>query len=264
MATVNVSNWNEFVTALGVSGDTVVLPENAEWDMNAILPYGLTANVSIACSKIEGNGTRIKNLNLNGYCFQASGNDIKYFRNLLCTDWIANGEFFYLRYGSEFYACAMSGITAGSCIVDCNNNYENSKAVFISCSFNIESSSNSFTFTYGTSDKYYCRIEVHASNATTSNPIGTNLIFCELILYFPNVTTITSSYYKGCTMRGNMTNVTTESSWTGDWKGHPTVYVETMFDSSYTPRKPDHFIAVTDEQMKTASYLAGLDFPIAG
>lgn len=264
MATVNVSNWSEFVTAVGVAGDTVVLPENAEWDMNDILPYGLSDDVTIACSKIEGNGTRIKNLNLNNYCFKASGQDVKYFRNLLCTDWIANGEFFYVRYGSDFFACAMSGITAGSYIVDCSNSYNYSTAIFTSCSFNIESSADTFYFASSTAYKYYCRIEVHASNATTASPIGSNNIFCELILYFPNVTKITSSNYKGCTMRGNMTNVTEEGSWTGNWTGHPTVYVETMFDYSYTPRKPDHFIAVTDEQMKTASYLAGLDFPIVG
>ena len=59
MAEVQVSNWAEFVEAIAVSGDTVILPEEAEWNMAEILPYGLQSNVSFACRKIEGNGTRI-------------------------------------------------------------------------------------------------------------------------------------------------------------------------------------------------------------
>ena len=38
MATVQVSDWSEFMTAIAVAGDTVVLPENAEWDMNEMHP----------------------------------------------------------------------------------------------------------------------------------------------------------------------------------------------------------------------------------
>jgi hypothetical protein len=82
MAEVYVNSWQDFVTAIGVAGDTVILPEEAEWDMNEILPYGLQSNITFACNKIDGRGTRIKNLNLNSYVFQYSEQDIKIIHNL--------------------------------------------------------------------------------------------------------------------------------------------------------------------------------------
>ena len=124
MATVYVNSWSEFVSAIGVSGNTVVLPENAEWDMGEILPYGLSSNINIACKSINGRGTRIKNLNLNSYYFNYDGTDVKYFQNLLMTDWIGTNKFFNLRFGSQFTRCAISGITSNSVVIDnSSNNY---------------------------------------------------------------------------------------------------------------------------------------------
>ena len=75
MATVNVSNWAEFVSAIQVAGDTVVCPENAVWDMNEILPYGLDSAYTATCAKIEGRGTTIKNLHAAQGFILFSGND---------------------------------------------------------------------------------------------------------------------------------------------------------------------------------------------
>ena len=65
MADVYVNSWTEFVSAVAVSGDTVYLPEEAEWDMEEILPWGTQTALTFACTEINGRGTTIKNLHLN-------------------------------------------------------------------------------------------------------------------------------------------------------------------------------------------------------
>ena len=40
MASVNVSNFDEFIAAVAVSGDTVNLPSGATWNLNDSYPEG--------------------------------------------------------------------------------------------------------------------------------------------------------------------------------------------------------------------------------
>ena len=58
MAEIQVTTFEEFVTACATSGAEVVCPEGAVWDMNRIAPAG-APTVTVACSKIYGNGTTI-------------------------------------------------------------------------------------------------------------------------------------------------------------------------------------------------------------
>ncbi len=263
MATVHVNTWNEFVSAVGVAGDTVVLPEgDLEWDMNEILPYGLTQDVTIACHMIEGNGFRIKNLNLNSYKFMYSGTDIKYFRNLKCTDWIGTDVFFFLRYGSDFYCCTISGITSNRAIIDCSNTYSYSKCDMLSCSINIESSASRFGLGTSLLELRYCRVEIHAPNSTLTNCVDSP-IFCELILYLPNANeTFYSHQLKGCTLRGNMPNITSDYKTWGDWEGYPTVYLEETFPVAFVTNYPNYFIKCTESEFKDAAFLRSKGFPI--
>lgn len=58
MAEIQVTTFEEFVTACATSGAEVVCPERAVWDMNQIAPAG-APTVTVACAKIIGNGTTI-------------------------------------------------------------------------------------------------------------------------------------------------------------------------------------------------------------
>lgn len=265
MAEVQVSNWAEFVEAIAVSGDTVILPEEAEWNMAEILPYGLQSNVSFACRKIEGNGTRIKNLNLNSYTFMYSGMDVKYINNLKCTDWIGTNAFFDLRYGSEWFCCVISGITSYNCVIYNGNTYNYSSVNMCSCSINVESSNNRFNLVdKATGNNYYCRIELHAPNNTDISDLGANYcIYCELIYYAPNATNPIAPYrFNGCTMRGNLHSVTSMSS---SWQGYtnvPCIYQDDTFNDEITNPYPTKFVACSESQMHDAAYLRSFGFPI--
>lgn len=265
MAEVQVSNWAEFVEAIAVSGDTVILPEEAEWNMAEILPYGLQSNVSFACRKIEGNGTRIKNLNLNSYTFMYSGMDVKYINNLKCTDWIGTNAFFDLRYGSEWFCCVISGITSNTCVINDSNTYNYSSANMCSCSINVEGSNNAFSLvSKSTGTCYYCRIELHAPNNTNYSYLcGNNAVYCELIFYAPNATSpIYPTYMNGCTVRGNLQSVTEmSSSWYG-YKNIPCIYQDDTFNDEITNPYPTKFVACSESQMHDAAYLRSFGFPI--
>lgn len=63
MATVTVSSWADFVSAVAVSGDTVSIAADTVWDMNEISPLG-AGTVDIYCDKIIGNNAVIKSPNI--------------------------------------------------------------------------------------------------------------------------------------------------------------------------------------------------------
>ena len=265
MATVYVSSWSEFISAIGVSGNTVVLPENAEWDMGEILPYGLSSNINIACKSINGRGTRIKNLNLNSYYFDYDGTGVKYFQNLLMTDWIGTNKFFNLRSGSQFTRCAISGITSNSVVIDNSNSYNYSKCIMISCSVNVEGSHSQFRLIDSASELKYCRIELHGMNSDNSSPAGSDCNYCELSLYFPNAVTgyygFPMMYYRGCVLHGNMKSVT-QCYEISEWSGQPTVFDIDMFGDGFVSTIPQYFIPCTDAQLKDPEYLRSKGFPI--
>lgn len=265
MAEVYVNSWQDFVTAIGVAGDTVILPEEAEWDMNEILPYGLQSDITFACNKIDGRGTRIKNLNLNNYCFASSGQDSKIIHNLLMTDWIGTNQWFDLRYGSEWFRCAISGITSASCIIYNSNSYNYHAANMVSCAINVESSASRFRAVESSGGTYkYCRIEAHAPNSDEGNIGNGDYFCCELVFYAPNAANYFSVYRfkNGNILRGNLKSIPEISRSASQWEGLTSVYDGDMFSDTVTSPFPNNFVPCTEDQLKDAVYLRSLGFPI--
>lgn len=262
MAEVHVNNWNEFLTAIAVAGDTVILPEEAEWDMNEILPDGNSSAIQVDCAVINGRGTRIKNFHLN-YNWRLNNNCTM--NNLLMTDWIvdtsgdeAYSSVFYAPSHHYFNSCAFSGILSAS-VPKLSSGYLHLNK----SSVNIEASKNQFSIGGIGQSHIYSRIELHLPNATNPSPAGFNLQFCEIIFYVPNATgAFYSAYYKGCTVRGNMSGIASDGDWSGTWSGFPSVFYTEMFDVAYEPKYPEYFIRCTDAQLKNPAYLREKGFPI--
>ena len=262
MADVYVNSWSEFVSAIGVADDTVILPENAVWDMSDILPYGLQSNVTLACHKINGRGSKIKNLNLNGYAFAASGSDAKSFENILFTDWIGTSDWFILQSGSEWFRCAITGITSYGQII--NNNYASTPTKFASCSINVESSAGLFRICENRANFNYCRVEVHAPNSNEGDLAYGNYYFCELAFYAPNATAYFDVYKfeNGNLLRGNLKSIPEISRGYAEWSGFTSVYSVEAFDEDVTSPFQNYFVPCTEAQLKDAEYLRSLGFPI--
>ena len=262
MAEVYVNSWQDFVTAIGVAGDTVILPEEAEWDMNEILPYGLQSNITFACNKIDGRGTRIKNLNLNNYTFQYSGQDVKVIHNLLMTDWIGTNQWFALQCGSEWFRCAISGITSYGSIIYNQRVYGNSTVKMASCSINVESSANLFRIASDGAEYKYCRIEAHAPNSSEGEIGNGNYFCCELAFYAPNAANYfpAHKFQNGNLLRGNLKSI--PQIVRTAWSGLTSVYSADAFSDTVVSPFPNNFVACTEDQLKDAAYLRSIGFPI--
>ena len=269
MAEVYVNSWEEFVTAVGVAGDTVILPEEATWDMNEIAPLGVSDIIYIRCAVIEGRGTRIKNLNITGY-FSIVNNVT--FNDFYLTDFICSGtrdQLFYMSLNRTLYfnRCAFSGIqsvTALALIAEGSGG----DAYLTQCSINIECAGTSYQLTEAAiQTKWkYCRVELHLPNSTYDGHIGSGshtFDFCEMVLYIPKAPRFRTFSFTGCTVRGNMQIATEYSdSSSGTWKGNVSVYSTDAFGSGFTPYKPQFFVGVSEEQLKDPAYLRSFGFPI--
>lgn len=73
MATVTVSSWADFVSAVAVSGDTVSIAADTVWDMNEISPTGV-GGITINCAEIIGNDAVIKAANITSSLFTVNAN----------------------------------------------------------------------------------------------------------------------------------------------------------------------------------------------
>lgn len=269
MAEVYVNSWEEFVTAVGVAGDTVILPEEATWDMNEIAPLGVSDIIYIRCAVIEGRGTRIKNLNITGY-FSIANNVT--FNDFFLTDFLCSGtrdQLFYLSGNRtvNFNRCALSGIQSVTAIALIAEG-AGGTVYFTQCSINLECAGTAYMLTEPEIQAQckYCRIELHLPNSTYDGHIGSTnhkFDFCEVVLYIPKSPRFRTFSFTGCTVRGNMQLATEYSdSSSGTWSGNVSVYSTDAFGDGFTPYKPQFFVGVSEEQLKNPAYLRSVGFPI--
>lgn len=261
MATIQVNNWAEFVTAVGTSGATVECPENAVWDINDISPAGV-AKTDIKCSKINGNGLTIKNLRCTqDYLFVLSS-------GVECSDlYFLN---FYLEGG--FYkrnanldrvwrGCRFEGLSASSGIVFYGASYYNEGTDLFTTSLNTNK---------GCSFNVICRNGVLFSgyNARTTNIEYGNINFNGSSLSYEIRGYSYNTGFSNCLIKGNFSSARSISadtcifdsdcdSITG-YNG----FVNTLVNKDKCSSYPDVAIAVTSEQLKDANYLLSQGFPI--
>ena len=250
MAEVHVSSWSEFVEAVAVAGDTVILPEAERWDLNEIAPEGVTESIPVNCAKIVGNGTSIQNGRFYG-SFIVDGTEIfdLHIINYYSDNAAITGTGKYER-------CMFSGLSAAIVDVPLNG------TSWHRCAFNIELQHGEPWAVGGACT--YCRIILHAARATGTNIAARNAIKknCEIIMYMPAATRLYIENAQYCTIRGNMTACGYIGKYSYD---HGSAYTIVDTDDLAEGASVDApLIGVTDEQMKDAAYLASIGFPIGG
>lgn len=263
MATVTVSSFAEFLTAAAVSGDTVVLPEDQEWEIDSLYPEGYTGNISLNCAEIRGNGTAIKNLHLHGV-FLCGGSIT--FSGLKLLNLVCDGSG-----GTSYNSCIFSAagyysnvITLDHCTVSalCGSGIQNfayQRAVINACSINVQ-----FTGAHEQSGLFseylnaqYSRLKMTAPNY---NPYQLQLgycSFCELNIIAPNVPYVYAVFVSACKIIGNLG--TAELQGVEDGRDYLNIF---SLNTMPHAESSTWFAGVTDQQMTDAAYLASIGFPV--
>lgn len=263
MATVQVSTLEEFVAAVAVAGNTVVCPENEDWDANDIYPNGKNGDFVVAAN-ITGNGTTFRNLRVTLGITNPNSSFIT-IENFNFVDVIGGRP---SQFGAAGLFYGMTRLVGCKVSAVLNSNYNriiqwtNSGTGYAAdrCSFVIDASGNFQTLTYG--EIRYSRLELHLPN-NQENPFssaGGKCYTSEIAIYSPNAPYIYSHDFVGCIIHGEMPNAVERSS--GQWPGDMTLY-STDGLPNFSPANPDQCVGVTDAQLRDPAYLRSIGFPIA-
>lgn len=261
MATIQVNNWDEFVTAVGTSGATVECPANAVWDINDVSPAGV-AKTEIKCSKINGNGLKIENLRCTQDYLFVLGSRVEcsdlYFLNFYLGGGFYDGD---ANLSRVWRGCRFEGLSTSSGIVFRGAGYYNAGTDLFTtspntnkgCGFNIICQSGTLFSGYNT--------------ATTKIENG-NIKFNGKSLSYAASGSSTNVGFNNCLISGEFQDALSVASDTvifdcncnkiTDYNG----FSRTIVNKDKCPSYPSSAIAVTTEQISDASYLQSKGFPI--
>jgi hypothetical protein len=249
MATVNVTNFQEFIEAVAVVGDTVTCPVNAVWDMNEIDPLNTIGTITINAN-VVGNNTEIRNFRGRCACRWEIVIDALHFINCLCES------------ENKGFLGASSPFTVQNCKISCELSASaqlfSDNASFLRCALTISAeisrSGKERIFSGSQTRSRYCRVKINAPNAVDLGNYGYwNFSDSEFIVSAPLSTFLTGRMQR-CTVRGDLPLVaSTEVGLTNNFS----VIVAPSFTATNK-----NFKTVTDEQLKDVDYLASIGFVI--
>lgn len=158
MAQIQVTTWQEFVTACATSGADVVVAENTVWDMNQIAPAG-APTVTVACNSISGNGSAIKSASvisqpLIKFTNAATVTRLNISDFTADTSVIAGTAIGALWKMSDFSGVQNAGNTVSTSMTFCE---DSDALVPKGCGFNIQLSGGGFYGTSGTATLRNCK-----------------------------------------------------------------------------------------------------------
>ena len=268
------TTWAEFVTAIGTSSAYVSVPEGTVWDMNEIQPTGYSSAIEWKALRVDGNNAQIKNLYFysTGRFIMPNANyaaiyNIK-FLNFLIEDSALVDTSAYYNYSVPFYSCSFSGKLINGALSKSNSGNDNNRQIsFRQCSMNLELSGNSAIFNTYSNSNYFsvnaqnCNLKVSGTSTRTNTcqvkmqnclwtgDMPTNLWlqgytndFSQYNIFDANIgasRTVTGTTWA---MRGNIVN-------------SDKIVSGATVDSAYS--------RVNSAQLRDASYLASIGFPIA-
>lgn len=274
MAVVSVSTWDEFVEAVGVSGDTIVLPEAAEWDLSGA--ETITEPVEIACAEIRGNGTTIKGaqFEIAGYCVRNA--------NPMTVDAL-HWENIYAKCSEAFWqeAAALDmteSMFSGQFI---NTGYTNlfvfrGVSRFVSCAANVSCpEGGNLLLGNNVSQGFsrFCRYQIYTTSYSTSPFMYDISPFnycekCELIVNAPNARGIGfwlsggTNKISGCSVRGTL-GVAPQDLRYVQCPDYDNYWLTVLSDTIAKPAQEEHEfqqgIVCTESQLRNADYIGSFE-----
>ena len=262
MATVTVTNFSEFYAAAAVSGDTVVCPVAAVWDMNEIDPLNEIQLITINAN-IVGNHTTIKHyrggVRIEGECtvtslhFDSALNDQDY-----------NPGGFFIRC-SDTSKLAIFSLCKFSVAIHGKRKFMYN-VILTQCAATMTFDSTAIGFgdrdsgSVGGSDWCrYNRVKIIAPNATGYTCDRWWLADSEIYMNAPLLRRINQTNMR-CTINGSMPLI--DSVY-----GDVSKIDFSVINSSGAPNFPTgqkNVKPVTDAEMRSASALAAIGFVIGG
>lgn len=261
MATVNVTSFDQFVSAVAVSGDTVVLPEGAIWNLNDIYPEGYVGDIPVNCATINGRGTEIRNLHHYGKFIVPNDLEINelHMKNTVCEDtafWGREGAINSRRIMMN--QCIMTGIFGIN-----TTNFCESFLTLNRCTINLDMTQGGYgdvSLSEAGTDADYCRISMqYPNNFGGTFSTGGLWRYCLVNVRYLGCRVFYSGQLSGCVVLGNFgTAYDGSSSSSGS---QVSIYDVAAFDSEFEPGSA-YFKGVTYDQLYDAAYLASIGFPI--
>ena len=258
MATVTVTNFSEFYAAAAVSGDTVVCPVAAVWDMNEIDPLNEIQLITVNAN-IVGTPTTIKHyrggISIQGECTVTS----LHFDSAL-HDQTYNAGGFFIRC-SDTSKLATFSLCKFSVAIHQNRKFMYN-VILTQCAATMTFDSTAIGFgDRHTGDESglcrYNRIKIIAPNATGYTCTRWMHADSEIYMDAPLLKSINNMNAR-CTINGSMPLI-------DDINGTSSSFDFSVINSSGAPNFPtgkQNVKPVTDEQMRSASALAAIGFVI--
>ena len=281
------TTWTEFLTAIQQDETCVHCPENGEWDINDYQPDGYTDTVFyIKCDRIEGNGTKIRNLKLTNSYFRSLSTSTTskarideigglHFENVVCSNTLsgANACFMDLQLrpttidgesvsstNTKLSGCTLSGI------------FQSSVQTFylfgavadtISCAINIEYSTSYINGWLNIGHRFdYANYKV-ATRGAKSITLGTSLGFGAYYswfdLYGDDLTNLNITQGATASIFRCSAPITTVQKAAA---GYPSI-VSVPDPLTVVLPTDSNLIVCTDAQVRDANWLHDAGFPIA-
>lgn len=259
MADVAVTTFAEFRTAAAQSGNTIICPEGAIWDMSEIDPDNTITSFEIN-SNVTGNNTEIRNFRGKIICGNSITITALHIINQLCE----TGSDYT---GAIYTASRTASITMQLCRLSIATGTAVENALYnvrlYKCAANISmlyaGNCDPVGAYYNIYYPYYNCITINAPNASQIN--GDSWLAVQrskIIINAPLATKIFTGAGNS-TIRGNMPNVTASSG-----SISPSIQFDVINAASAPnfPASTSYMLRVTDAQMRDADYLASIGFVI--
>lgn len=256
MADVTVTTFEEFRTAAAQSGNTIICPNNAVWDMSEIDPENTITRITIK-SSVTGNNTEIKNFR--GYIECGSSNTITalHIVNMLCE---SAGYGAICTESRSVYpnepVWQQSRISAA---IGANVDYPLYNIRPMRCAVNVTMAKFgecilSAFYSGSTAACKYNRVAIAAPNASS---VGWNKINSSEFVVNAPLATRFDAVPLNCTIRGNLSNISSFRYSSSDTNF-------SVVNSTDAPNFPTSswMKKVTDAQMRDAAYLQSIGFVI--
>lgn len=250
MAEVTVSTWPEFVSAVAVAGDTVIVPPGTVWDMNDIAPEG-TPSLTIAAAHIYGNGAVIRAPRINSTFFTLA-DSAESIEDIRIEDFVASKPVILKSTNNEckLKNVVLAGIQTAELTLRCTRGSltfcANQNA---GCGFTIRIVGGDFMYDAAKISFTDCDFIMEGGYIGTSTAVATTLVNC-------NVYGRCNGVYLSSQSQLSIINAVTD-----------VVYVYSagrliVANSDFCSNIHENVISVTDDQMRDPEYLSSIDFPI--